>query len=186
VLGAGAVAVTVPIGRGGTNFSTRPPADGSAHGANGTSGGYVAPKTTPQPTAVVPTVEASPAVEQPSVVQAESPARVASARARTTSEPRVDDRAFAEELALLDTARSKWRAGNAAGAIESASEYRRRFPAGRFVPEALFLLMQARLDLGQEQAAREVASELVRRFPNTPQVTRAREVLKFDEATQKP
>ena len=89
-------------------------------------------------------------------------------------------------MALVDAARSRLRMGDAAGALRSASDYGRRFPAGRFAPEALFLVMQAHHQLGHRQAALEAAREIVRRHPNSAQVGRAREILQSEQAIEKP
>lgn len=113
-----------------------------------------------------------------------APQKELAAPVPTTTDATDSDRAFAEELGLVDAARSRLRAGDAAGALRSATEYGRRFSAGRFAPEALFLLMQARLELGQRQNAADAARQIIERFPNSAQVARAREVLKSAGAAE--
>lgn len=182
VIGAGAVTVATQVERGRTDAAGPPGPAESSLGARSSS--LVRPA--PERAVATSTALAALPTSMPRAVPSDLPKRTASS-GLAASKDGEGDRTFAEELALLDTARSKWRAGNAAGAIQSASEYRRRFPAGRFAPEALFLLMQARLELKQEQDARNLASELVRRFPNTPHAARAREVLEQSvDPPQKP
>jgi hypothetical protein len=90
---------------------------------------------------------------------------------------RVDSGSLMEEMSLIDAARASLHSGNAAEALRSANDYNRKFSAGRFVPEALFLLMQASNQLGQSQRATDAARELIRRFPNATHVGRARDLL---------
>jgi TolA-binding protein len=132
-------------------------------------------------------VDTPPAVVEPTPAPSEgSPRKELPSLGRPAASASDSDSAFAEELALVDRARSKLRAGDAAGALRSASDYERRYPAGRFAPEALFLLMQARLELGQSQNAADAAREIIRRFPNAAQVARAREVLTSTGANENP
>lgn len=105
------------------------------------------------------------------------------AREERGSDP---DRTLLEEVALVDAARASLRAGNAALALASAEDYSRRFSAGRFAPEISYLAMQAKSQLGQRQAAAEAARELIRRYPNCPQVERARDLLQSVEAEAAP
>jgi len=84
-------------------------------------------------------------------------------------------------MALVDSARSELRAGDALAVLKRAAEHRRRFAAGRFAPEMLFLTMQAKLKLGEREAAADVARELVRRFPTGAQASRARELLQSND-----
>ena len=87
------------------------------------------------------------------------------------------DRTLPEEMALIDDAHSRLRAGNASAALKRARAYVQRFPAGRFAPEALFLVMKASEELGDPATAIGAARDIIRRFPNGAQVERARELL---------
>lgn len=88
-----------------------------------------------------------------------------------------DSRDLFEEMRLIDAARANLRSGNPAEALRTAQDYNRRFAAGRFAPEALFLSMQASRQLGQGQVAADAARAIIARFPNGPHVGRARELL---------
>ncbi len=98
----------------------------------------------------------------------------------------VAESTLANEMALIDMARAKLRAGSAADALQSATEYNRRFSAGRFAPEAFYLIMQARKQLGQHQAATDAAREIIQRFPDGPHVGRARELLQSQRESNIP
>ena len=63
------------------------------------------------------------------------------------------DRAMAQEIGLIDQARAALRAGNAPGTLQAVNDYYRRFPTGRFSPEALYLKMEAYVKSGDLQAA---------------------------------
>jgi TolA-binding protein len=91
-----------------------------------------------------------------------------------------------EQMALIDRARASLRAGDASHALQSVTEYRRKYPGGNFAPEALFLQMQASKQLGQATLATQAARELVERYPNAPNVSRARDLLQSQTSTQNP
>jgi outer membrane protein assembly factor BamD (BamD/ComL family) len=88
------------------------------------------------------------------------------------------DSALSEEIGLIDHARASLRSGNANATLQQVSDYDRRFVAGRFAPEALYLKMEALLKLGKNQAASVAAQSIIDRYPQGPQVGRAREVLR--------
>lgn len=87
------------------------------------------------------------------------------------------DRTTAREIELIDQARAALRSGNSAAALRLVHDYGRRFPAGRFAPEALYLKMEACLKAGDQQDAVLAARRLVDRYPQCPQVARARDIL---------
>jgi hypothetical protein len=193
VIGAGTVVVTaqvvVPDGPDAreasrsVELSRRTHASHAQRAPNAPPQGVPASRSTetaaPLPAATVPPEPAT----SPTAAKGSEHGGDARVPAPAVADP---DRTFAEELGLVDAARTRLRAGDASGALRSAGEYNRRFPAGRFAPEALYLLMQARLELGQRKAAEDLAREILRRFPNAAQVARAREVLGSEEEPKKP
>jgi hypothetical protein len=96
------------------------------------------------------------------------------------------DRAMAQEIGLIDQARAALRAGNAAGTLQTVNDYNRRFPSGRFAPEALYLKMEAYVSSGDRQAASLAARKIIDRYPHGPQVGRAKEVLDSSSNQQIP
>lgn len=88
------------------------------------------------------------------------------------------DRALAEEIRLVDQARASLRLGDAGGTLKRVSDYLNRFPAGRFEPEVLYLKMEALRTLGNLNAASTTAEDIVARFPLSPQVGRAKALLR--------
>jgi TolA-binding protein len=87
------------------------------------------------------------------------------------------DRAMAQEIGLIDQARAALRNGNAPATLQAVNDYSRRFPAGRFAPEALYLKMEAYVKSGDPQAASVTARRIIDKYPQGPQVGRAKEVL---------
>jgi hypothetical protein len=84
---------------------------------------------------------------------------------------------LAEEVRIVDRARAALAAGRAADALAALDEYDAQGTGRRFVPETLYLRMEALLRLGQRDAARRVAERLAVAHPNAPQAARARAVL---------
>jgi hypothetical protein len=82
-----------------------------------------------------------------------------------------------EEMRTIDRARTALRANNAALCLQILEEYRRTFARPRLAPEATYLRMQAALRMGDRAMATEVAREIVRRYPSSPHVGRAMELL---------
>ena len=66
--------------------------------------------------------------------------------------------------------------GDAARAAKTLRAYREGVELTRALPEALLLELQALLDLARRQEAAELAAEFVKRFPNHPDVERARRI----------
>jgi hypothetical protein len=100
--------------------------------------------------------------------------------AGTTLPPAVTanaDRTMAQEIELIDQARAALRSSNAAATLRLVNDYGRRFPAGRLAPEALYLRMEAYLKAGDQQNALAAARRLVDKYPQCPQVARAKDIL---------
>lgn len=95
----------------------------------------------------------------------------------TTVNRAEGDNILWEEMALVDTARARMQSGNAAEALRNARAYMQRFRAGRFAPEALYLMMRAGQQLGQQDTATGAARAIIERFPASPQARRARKFL---------
>lgn len=99
------------------------------------------------------------------------------APATASAAPTRSELVLAEEIAMVDAARLRLRAGDAAGALEHINEYDRRSDFGRFAPEALAIRMEAQMQLGNRLAAAAAAREMVFRYQRAPQVRRATEIL---------
>jgi outer membrane protein assembly factor BamD (BamD/ComL family) len=89
----------------------------------------------------------------------------------------VADAQLAQEMQFIDRARTAMRAGNPALCLQILDEYRRTFERHRLGPESAYLRMQAALKMGDRAMAMEVAREIVRRYPSSPHVGRAEELL---------
>ncbi|MDC0670632.1 tetratricopeptide repeat protein [Nannocystis radixulma] len=72
------------------------------------------------------------------------------------------------ELALLRTARAALGRKDPAAALTALEQHARGFPSGHLVEERMLLRAQAQCELGQRDAARAAAAELVRAFPDSP------------------
>ncbi|HTQ03780.1 MAG TPA: hypothetical protein VMI54_07975 [Polyangiaceae bacterium] len=136
-----------------------------------------------------PTTEVTPPPSAPRSSSVTPPANPAAAARPSEPPPAADattgEPASAPEIALVDGAMSALRAGDAAGAARSLAGYETRFVPAHLEPEVLFLRMvaaQARQDDGE---ARRNASLIVSRFPKSPGVGRAEEILKAAGATTK-
>jgi hypothetical protein len=124
----------------------------------------------------------SPVANRPAMAAQNGSAVAAAARARQTvslgtaasAQPEL---ALAQELAFVDVARIRLRSGDATGALEQVNEYERHPGFGRFAPEALYLRMEAQLQLGNRLAAAAAARDILARYPRAPQVRRATSIL---------
>jgi hypothetical protein len=93
-------------------------------------------------------------------------------------EPPTDVAApLAAEVAYVDRARALLAAGHRSQGLLLLEQYEQKFSEARFLPEVLFLRLEAyqRADRGSE--ARSMARRLVAAFPNSPNVGRARTLL---------
>ena len=85
-----------------------------------------------------------------------------------------------EEAALIDQAREAVAGGNGAPALRVLDLHARRFSRPYFLPEALYLRMQALRLAGNPRAARKVAERLLATSPNGPQAASARALLRAE------
>ncbi len=92
-------------------------------------------------------------------------------------DPTQPELVLAEEIAFIDVARVRLRSGDPSGALQRVNEYDRRSDFGHFAPEALYLRIEAQLQLGNRYAAAIAAREMVARFPHAAQVRRATSIL---------
>jgi len=128
----------------------------------------------PPATAVAPIEPAAPAAAPPTsgehddTVPSKRSGKVA-VRASSSSAPE-DGADLAEQLRLIDAARSAVAAGNASAASAALSSYRARFPRGPFGQEAAVLQIET-LDLqGNHAQAAAQARTFLARHPNSPHV----------------
>ena len=163
---------------GGAWVATREPEAGLPRPAR------ALPVSVAPPPAVVH--EAEPAASSPSSAEttpdpASPPAPAASPAPRKReaerAEPPLDAERLAEEVRAVDKARALVAAGRASDALDALDDYERRFAIRRFAPEALYLRMEAELAAGRNGPARDPAARLLSRYPKSPQVPRARQVL---------
>jgi len=86
------------------------------------------------------------------------------------------DAKLAEELALVQTARTALVRGDAPGALDAAEIHRQRFPSGRLVEERESIAIQALVSLGRGDEARRRAADFERKYPTSmllPAISRA-------------
>ncbi len=107
-------------------------------------------------------------------IAAKRPPKALSTPVETTP---IDAEHLAEQVAVVDRARSALARGDAAAALKALDEYDSRFSRRKFAPEALYLRMESLLRMGRPDAARSVAQSLVNAFPTSPHTARARQVL---------
>ncbi len=130
----------------------------------------------PSPLAAPLAASAPSAVLHPSVRTARKALVTPAAPANEAAAP-MDAERLAEEVALVDRARGALARGDARGTLGALDDYDARFTPRKFVPEALYLRMEALLRLGQTSAARAVAERLATNYPSSPNAARARQVL---------
>ena len=104
--------------------------------------------------------------------------RQAAGASRDSSPGKVCKPAVAQQIAILEKARSKIRSGSGAEALAILDRYD-RFESGRcFVPESLKYRLDAYLQEGDRAGARRTASLIKSRYPDTAQARDAEAVLK--------
>jgi TolA-binding protein len=130
------------------------------------------PAPTPTPT---PSTAGRPAPDAPSPVVM-APSRL-KPKPALGAEPPGDRERLAEEVALVERARTEFDAGRAGQALVVLDDYAHRFPIQHFAPESLYLRMEALLAAGQRSAALDTARRLSTRHPKSPQAPRARQLL---------
>lgn len=117
----------------------------------------------------------SPRSEQACRSEADCSASYADRVGSATPDP--DAHSIREQVEAIERSRSALRAGNWAKTEQEALRYLRGFPAGVFVPEAQYLIMEAQLRRGDHAAARRAAAKLIARFPSSAQSIKARQVM---------
>jgi hypothetical protein len=100
-------------------------------------------------------------------------------RSRTASrslvQPKAADGTLPEELDLLHDAQSKWRAGNAAGALSLLAAHRKRYPHSQLAPERDALTVVSLCATNRKAAARAVARRFLRTAQSSPLKTSVEE-----------
>jgi outer membrane protein assembly factor BamD (BamD/ComL family) len=119
-------------------------------------------------TAIAPAVTAT-AAPAPTTAPT-APATVAPTQ--TASAPTL-----AEELALVDSARTMLASGDYAGAIRFVNKYESRFPRGAFTHEAEVVRIDAVVRSGQRAAAIAAAKRFVAAYPTSPHAPRMRALI---------
>ena len=110
-------------------------------------------------------------------VRLEAPAATTAASA---AEPAPAQSSLAEELRLLDRARSALQQGQPGVALAALNRRDRAHPQGALGPEATVLRVQALLALGDRPAARRVADRWLRRHPRGAHSRRIRSLLNLE------
>lgn len=124
----------------------------------------------PAPTAEAKTpLDAPPAISVDSLPDART--RPAIAGSPSASAARCN------EVELIDTADTKLRGGDAAGALAATREHEQRCGSGGLVQERERIAIEALVKLGRADAARARARAFEERFPSSPHVRRVRQVI---------
>lgn len=87
------------------------------------------------------------------------------------------DAAFSDEMRVIDAARQRLSAGDAASTLTLLSRYEASFPVGHFLPEALALRVEALAASGQATHARRAAQRFLAGYPGHPLSARVRAAL---------
>ena len=96
------------------------------------------------------------------------------------AQPRPAVSAFAEQVALLDRARTALAAGDAARTRQLVDDYETRFRDGAFSQEADVLRIEAMVQQGDQASARRAGTRFLSAHPTSPHATRVRALLRFD------
>lgn len=120
-----------------------------------TRGTSAVPELPPKPAAVSASASAEPAPE-PRAPQ------ISNDSVRTPG-----PQSYADELALLEPARSGISHGDYAAALSVLARHRREFPNGQLVEEREALRVRALWGLGQKSAARSAAKAFRKRYPRS-------------------
>ncbi len=91
-----------------------------------------------------------------------------SARNLGANDQAAQEGSMADEIAMIDAASALVRAGNHGAALRAIQAYRKRFPSGRFAPEALALEIEALHASGKVDAARALAEQFIASSPESP------------------
>ncbi|RYG67602.1 hypothetical protein EON77_16320 [bacterium] len=92
------------------------------------------------------------------------------------SKQAVEDVSIADEMKLVDEARSRLAAGDARGALRAVDVYRGRFPKGKFAEQAAVLRIEGHARLGDAEA-RTLARAFLARHPTGPYTQRVQRVI---------
>ena len=140
----------------------------------------------PRANAAPPAVQAAasaPATESNEIALAPEPApgealptspRGASRGARSAPD------SLPEEVRLLSRAEQQMNDGLAADALKTLAEHERRFPNGSLAEERMAARVQALCALGRTREAKSDLTRLMRAYPRSPQLERARRVCGID------
>lgn len=90
------------------------------------------------------------------------------------SAPRKNWGSVADELALIERARSSVDRGQAKAALGVLKTHRRQFPKGAFLEEAAALRASALCKSGRAEAAAKASAAFLRRYPKSVHVSRVR------------
>ena len=122
----------------------------------------------PRPIATISTPSAAPSVAPiaPSNAQQAGSARTA---VSASASPSARPLSIADEIALLDKARTALADGDTASALRILDAHDRAFPNGALGPEASVLRIDALADAGDETNARAEAKRFLAAHPNGPQ-----------------
>lgn len=80
----------------------------------------------------------------------------------------------ADELALIERARTALDRGNAKAALSVLGTHRRQFPKGAFLEEAAALRASALCEAGRTEAAQKASAAFLRRYPRSVHAARVR------------
>ena len=126
------------------------------------------PIATPAERSTIATPSAAPSVTPitPSSAQQAGSARTA---VSASASPSARPLSIADEVALLDEARSALAGGDTTSTLRILDAHDRTFPNGVLAPEASVLRIDALVDSGDETSARAEANRFLAAHPNGPQ-----------------
>ncbi|MDQ2642385.1 MAG: hypothetical protein M3020_01125 [Myxococcota bacterium] len=123
------------------------------------------PVTAPQTAALQTPPLAAPVLPAPSSVEDSGKAVDASPTEQRVRSPKAD---IAEQIALIDAARTAVSSGSANRALRLVRQYQSKYPTGSFGPEATALKIEALTKLGRTTEARSAAERFVIQHRGTP------------------
>jgi hypothetical protein len=85
-----------------------------------------------------------------------------------------DSERLVEEVRAIDRAKTALTSGRPEQTLSALDRYDELHREPRFVPEALYLRMEALVQLHRQAEAKRVAQRLVAAYPTSPQAARAR------------
>jgi len=91
-----------------------------------------------------------------------------------TAAPRKNQGSVADELALIERARTSVDRGQAKAALGVLRTHRRKFPKGAFLEEAAALRASALCKSGRAEAAAKASAAFLRRYPKSVHASRVR------------